>query len=426
MKGKLQLLETRIYACTMFSSHNRPIKKDLLSYRFALLTFLYFSFFGLMQLSNWPILRVWNIRGQADFQDLRAILRWSDCFSKVGWDIYEETLPINCSNYSYGSSLIRLLHLFHIGESLTNPIGWILLTAMSILFAIITLEYCSRFGNRSFFPFLVLCSPPILLLLERGNLDSLIFIGLFLALLLHRKEHQLTAFFLLYLITAFKFYTFPVLILYVMSQKILRNKIFMGFSGIALLILTIYDLGRIKSIFFPDWYAAFGVSVWGKYINHLLFSFSNMQSLALGWGILTIAIVFLHFFPKIVDSLAPLPTEIRNRSVCISSGHLIYLTVFLSCYTAGLNYDYRIIFLIFGALIYLQSVPSSISKYFKILMLLTVWFSFNAGVFQPLGDVFMLILVSAIAVQATKFSYARIVTFKTLKVKDVPLAAFLQ
>jgi hypothetical protein len=151
-----------------------------------------------------------------------------------------------------------------------------------------------------------------------------------------------------------------------------------------------------------------------------------MQSLVLGWGILTITILFLHFFPKIVHLLVPLPTEIGNLSVLISRGYLIYLTVFLSCYTAGLNYDYRIIFLIFGALIYLQSVPSSISRYFKILILLTVWFSFNAGVLQPLGDVFMLILVSAIAVQATKFSYARIVTFKTLKVKEVPLAAFLQ
>jgi hypothetical protein len=68
---------------------------------------------------------------------------------------------------------------------------------------------------------------------------------------------------------------------------------------------------------------------------------------------------------------------------------MYFIFVFITCYFAGMSYDYRIFFLIVACIIEFirlnQEGYRSIA--FVVFSLLTCWLSLASGEFQPFGDV---------------------------------------
>ena len=134
---------------------------------------LFFTFFASQQLTDWYILRVTYVRGGL-FSDLGWVLNRVDCFSEVGWKIYGSTG--DCGWYIYGSNLIRFINFLGLDETNTKTIGWMFIFVFSV--ALASIFSSIEINSVYFFVFAAVSvmSPPIMLLLERVNLDILYYL----------------------------------------------------------------------------------------------------------------------------------------------------------------------------------------------------------------------------------------------------------
>jgi hypothetical protein len=70
------------------------------------------SYFLLQQLTNWPLLSYWGVRGGVRYGDMSLVLKNAECFESLRYRIYESDTANECVNYVYGSWLIRALDFF--------------------------------------------------------------------------------------------------------------------------------------------------------------------------------------------------------------------------------------------------------------------------------------------------------------------------
>jgi hypothetical protein len=184
-----------------------------------------------------------------------------------------------------------------------------------------------------------------MLLLERGNLDLVMVFGIFLASYSAKRNFNLISFFILLLITSFKFYTFPLLILTAFAEQKKSKKMLMLVLVVFLFVQLISDFSKIGSIQVHDPYATFGAPVWGLYLKLTGIAISFNLSLLLGWFLFALILLPVNSFRiryiQKIDSL-----KIQKFSQDDGSTYLIL--TFIVCYLLGNNYDYRMIFLILG------------------------------------------------------------------------------
>lgn len=359
--------------------------------QFNILTFLGLSSFYLVQqISNWPLLAIWGVRGGTKFGDLSLVLRNVDCFHVIGLGIYESNTSDSCVNYVYGSWLIRTLDFFHLGTDDQITLGIIATLALCLVFTHILSSLHER-SNRSFFLGLALIlSPPIMLLLERANFDWLMFILLYFGAFFIGRGKFYTGIFLISLSVLFKFYTLPILIAISLCSRS-RMRTYATFVLCLLLCVQIFsDLRMINSIFIRTWFAAFGNSVWAEYLRKAGAPVSPMVAGVLGLGV-SLAIFYLIFingkqYLTLFKSL-DFNTDFLNLFTWFS------VITFVSCYFAGMNFDYRLVFLL--PLIYLlkELHPRAGTKYIEFLLVLIYWLSFDVKYLQPLGDILINIAV---------------------------------
>jgi hypothetical protein len=69
--------------------------------------------------------------------------------------------------------------------------------------------------------------------------------------------------------------------------------------------------------------------------------------------------------------------------------------VFLTCFFAGTNYDFRLYFGVIAGIVFMRisQLSRRVSALFMALLLLISWLSFESGGLEIFGDVFVLILV---------------------------------
>jgi hypothetical protein len=79
---------------------------------------------------------------------------------------------------------------------------------------------------------------------------------------------------------------------------------------------------------------------------------------------------------------------------------LFAVTIVIVCYFAGLNYDYRLVFLFPTLQVMLYGAHQRIRFLIVTLFLASFWLSFNSGYLQPIGDlainVIVVVLVSIV------------------------------
>jgi hypothetical protein len=379
---------------------------DLTKYQF-----LYFLFFAIQQSLNWPLLKFFGWRGPIHFWDTKAILASADCYSSVGLAVFNVADGDPCTGYIYGSFLLRLLTFLNLGESRASLFGWTFLTVLSIIFGFLTFLLRLSGFCRAVFLYLIFINPPIFLLIERGNFDSLIFIFFFTAVIFHSYGYKFVNFLIILTISTWKFYTFPLAILALFAIE----KAYLRIIGSVLMFLgivqAIKDLSFIPSISVAVADGSFGVQVWGSYLNRLNITSDVLSSYVFGVTILLTTFCCLLFFKSkiVLDKRVFLDSGARQRFS--SSLFQSSFVVFFSCYMVGINYDYRLIFLSatsigfvllgndFQKLEFIQGLVCGLT-------ILCMWFSYNSNLLQPIGDFAMVLLACIFAVNLARLHLA--------------------
>jgi len=400
--------------------------------RAVLFSFIFMSLTALNYISDWWVFKVSGssevkIRESSDFADLIWIKSFVACYRKVGESIYlyDDISPCHLG-YFYGSTLVKFFEIIKL-DSL--PIIWVG-SSLTILFCIslgiLTSKIATKKSNYIFFIIFSLFSPGIWLLLERANLDILIFLLLLIGSQLFSRGNEVSGILVIALSALFKYYTLPVLL----ALLIITNKRFTRIMGILVALLVIskvfLDIKSITNPGFPStWYISFGIKSFGLYLNLFLehlnqnrFILNSLGAGLFGYFLLMVALIFLSKFDRRrVQSVINILVISRNFPKYNFLRHIFWIfgSTFISCYLAGMSYDYRLSFLAVAGLSFIALAKSQElrMKGLTSLLFVALWGSGSflpstslvlSGLIQLIGDVaifilstfFILVLISEI------------------------------
>ena len=220
------------------------IRQFLREYR---ITITIATFFLGMQLTNWPPLHFWGWWGGGNFLDSWQVLASADCYRSIGTQVYELDNP--CMSYAYGRPLLWTLSGLHIGASQALLFGIVFLIIISLTINILINNLDLNSGRKNLLSVLIAASPPVLLLVDRGNFDSLIVSMMLLAAWMHSKEKSIPAIILIFLASTFKYYTAPILLLMVFVSKGKLSKATAAILFVAASLSVVRDLSITQFTF---------------------------------------------------------------------------------------------------------------------------------------------------------------------------------
>ena len=269
-------------------------------------------------------------------------------------------------------------------------LGWIAMGSISVILAFLASNLYSISKSISVVCIFVSISPPILLLIERSNFDWLVFICVFIAAFCFSENLKTLGFLLLLFSSLLKFYTFPLLILSLFFLKS-RRGLYLGFLlTLVAFSQIIIDILHIRSISIGAWFAAFGNSIWAKYLVKLDINLGTVSSTLLGLALTFFLIVFLK---RVINFQVPVLGKPDQFS--LMDFFALFATVtFIGCYFVGLNFDYRLIFLLPSLWFFIKNPNNSDKKYVLTIYLIAFFSSYNIKFLQPLGDLSINVLVA--------------------------------
>jgi hypothetical protein len=303
-----------------------------------------------------------------------------------------------CTGYMYGTLVLRIIEIFSVSKQIVYPAGILLIACVSFVFSYLSLS--NNNGVKSLFVgFVILFSPPVELLLQRGNLDSLMFILIFISSILILKNRFLLALMLLCICSLVKFYTIPTLILLSIFYAVKRNrKIASQIYLFPILLICAFDVWNVS--YFPsNAQNFFGAPIFGEYLMFLISGANSHVNIVFGQSIGICLFIFASVvFVKLasINDIYPiLGRDDSNRNSIILFS--INFLVFFSCYFAGLNIDYRLIFIAAATLAFLTIKPNLDNRYvYPIALTISIilYTSYNTYILQPIGDFFILIITA--------------------------------
>jgi hypothetical protein len=337
-------------------------------------------------LTNWQLIS--NVRGESLFSDLSLILEYSKC----DYSDSSALLVSQCeSSFVYGQSLLTFIRFFGISHIDVNFFGYILM-AITLICVIELFRLIKPFPSlkQEIVAILYLASPPLVLLFERGNLDSLVFVLTVFSVSLFLKKHTLLSQLPIFLATIVKFYPIPVL--YV-NYKLSKSKIEKTGSFILLtlsilfIILFLFSV-NLHSIPNPT-RVAFGSSLIGKSINQL-FGTDITRVWQLLIGLLSLMSSF--FFLTIISRKYHWFTEYKFKLLSMNDTPkyilYVYSSIYFFTFFLSMNFDYRLIFLL-PIFYILLSIELKHKIFFVVISILSLWFSFQVYSLEILGDFFL-------------------------------------
>lgn len=176
------------------------------------------------------------------------------------------------------------------------------------------------------------------------------------------------------------------------------------------LFQVLRDLQKIPNISVAEKSASFGSQIWGNYFNKLGLSMNTASSSILGMVILILCIVTLFILKTRFNTVADVFKDfgsVQGFSILLFQSSFLIL---MSCYLAGMNYDYRLIFLCTTSVGFLL-LDGSLTRtrlshnLVWILTIFSLWFSYNSGFLQPLGDFAILFLVCIFSIKFWKITF---------------------
>ena len=361
---------------------------------------IYFlCFFGVQYFSDWWLLKIAGIRGGNNFGDLGAVLQWSDCFKKVGSSVYGLSEGV-CGNYNYGSALLRVFNLLEITASQTMFWGIVGGVVFCIGLGFLAAFLVSQKAANPIVLGLVLSSPPIWLLLERANIDMLIFFLLVISSFLLIRGFDLVAIAIISVTALFKFYTLPLLLIIAITGKSKKSRVIALCAFILAVPLIAFDYFKIQVNFPSGWFVSFGVPSIGFWINEIgdQFGLSWLHIGAftgheLGLVVFVTSTAILRMFTKRTSGNLEGSNYQGSEKKEIEQLFIILGSVFVICYLLGMNYDYRLIFVaVSGLTLVAQTQQVRLGNRLQYLLTLGLWLTcFSFGLQTYSFFLFMLI-----------------------------------
>lgn len=373
-----------------------------------------FGIFILLDLTKWLPLRFWGATSGEHFVDAKQILKSVDCLNVNP----TQQLSQFCETYVYGKTLLRLLKFLHLNSSLTGPIGYIFLAFLSTVLGFLLFKSRITFISG----LLVIFSPPILLLAERANFDTLMFVLVVSASVLSFRGRNLASTIILGIASASKFYTFPLMFIGGLSAKRwLQQVLILVTSGLLFYQIRI-EIILSKELMNPSGDGGynngqgFGFNIWAGYLPRLKGIFPSNDSLI---GLTLSCCVFILVSLAAFIFLRTKNYGLLKVATNISDPYLLFeflLIVHVSCFFAGISIDYRLIFIAAATLSYLSASKSLNTAEFERtlllrLLIISLWCSYPSDGLQIIGDISLSALTSILVFQAVRYRFSRRILF---------------
>ncbi len=345
---------------------------------------LFSTIFVVSHFTSWPILRISGVsNGGPFFGDLRKILAAADCAGRSSEAIYSESC-----RYDYGSWLIRGFQLIGFGEAQSQMLGWTLLFATGLFLGFLVASLAITSIRVLLLAFFVFTSPPILMLVERSNVDILIIVLLAFCALCVSRGWMVCAIGLTVAASVFKFYPAPLLLWLFLSSSRWLHKLIAALSFLLVCFQITHDLSQMSVDIPEPTFVAFGNLVFGLYLEHFGYATHRILQNGLGLLLVLLCVLAIYVLEKYSDLNLP---KTQNIFVCdgyVDAVFTIFSLVFFACFFGGMNYDYRLILLLVPALILTSRTKENS---FTNTALATTLFAASWGswysIFQPIGDV---------------------------------------
>jgi hypothetical protein len=400
---------------------------DILN-RIKLNKFVYFLFCsmilailtGIHFLSNWWVFRISGtreikIRETSNFSDLEIIMSFLPCYRLIENDVYQTDDNFEChKGYMYGIMLLRVFNFLKLDLIPIGLVATFLLTIFLLGLGAVASSFTQKNKLHLWFVILIIFSPGTWLAIERANLDILIIFMLLVASQCLSRGFEISGILIVCFSSLLKFYTLPlVLVLIVISHR-MKTKVLGSIAFLVILPMVVVDISAITNPGFPStWYISFGVRSSGLYLNLLLeqlglekYLLNSIEVQLLSYVIFSVACILivklnksnLLTFRKVLFDRSKFQTlRYPDNLVCI------FGVTFISCYLAGMSFDYRLIFLGVAGVEFIRKSNllnlKMKGKYF--FLAVSLWFSGSflpstslilSGIFQVIGDIAILFI----------------------------------
>lgn len=391
--------------------------------------FVFFaSLFAAQQLSGWPVVRLWgaSLWESAVNLDAVSVLNSAECLKLLSWTDQLSTGFGKCG-YIYGNTLVYVLNFLQFTPESAWIIAWLGGLGLSFVFAVLVQKLIKNQSLHWGVPVIAalsLASPPIALLLERANFDSIIFLVVSLGCLLAARNRVAAAAVTLAFGALLKFYAvIPLWAAVMLRHKAARPQrwIFVGVTALVTASIVVEIFLRRPTI--PDDVgAAFGLKSFGLWFNLLAEYFSipvtlnTPLQLLLGGAALGVSALVLKLFSQ--RALFETTAFEHKGTARDFFDYLAFASAstFLGCYMLGMNFDYRLVFLLPFAFHQLNAARTARARRTLAIALLgAFWLSYEAGVpGQILGELFIgfWAITAFLALWPAIFDFAKTFKFK--------------
>lgn len=372
----------------MWKLHYKFIK--VLFTHLIVFTFFYL-FYELNSYLRYPFLRVGDAWFDRKFDDTYQVLKSAECYATIGRSIYDQ---ITCS-YLYGSPLLDVINFIGISPMNVNFVGELFLYINIMIFTLFSVRAYHKFGmKRILLCVLIFISPPFHYLIERGNFDTFVILFLLVSCILISRGKLIFGSIFLSIASLIKFYTLPVLLIYLLYLKISKSK-HMKFHlaiGIITGLIVFRDYLHIRGTIGSGtggYGGTFGLKSIALYANHL----STYLNTTLVFLVTIVSFTLVIFVILFKFSLS------NPRFHALDSFSYVVQVVFglqiVICYIITINNDYRlsILGIFLSALLTSSPLNSGLERKIIIFGLIAMWLSYPSWILQVLGDITLVIAI---------------------------------
>ena len=368
------------------------------------MTFFIFMMFATQSILQWPLLMYWNMHSN-NWGDLKIVLELAECSKKIGLDIYKSGEMNNCGEYSfnylYGRFLIYFINILHLRLIPLEIIGYFFLFIFSYCIASLWPKFNTFRLMEVLTLLLVIFSPISMLLAERANFDILIIWLILISLKKLHRDQELVGLLLLCLASLMKFYTIPLVLLYLLHAKKIRTRVLAIPMLILLVLSTFNDLQLIskQSVGIgadveSGYYQAFGfraIVLDANFTKSVNWDGVGVWSFSLIVLILTMVLTLKSFNFHSME-------EVNVEDISFVKSNLLHFYFFAVPFYIFFFFgstEYRLIFLLlsFCALSKTDFYDSNITNTIYVLMLVAFWLTKPSGRLDIFGDMAIEVLV---------------------------------
>lgn len=273
--------------------------------------------------------------------------------------------------YYYGLLLIKAFRI--LGLNTENyllfyyVLSAIFIIACTYLFWKITLSMSLL---KTILAFFAAFGPHYLLLLHRGNIDTLIVSLCILGLSVLKSNRQILVFIIIVLTTLFKFYTLPILLLFnLFSMRDPRFRLY-HFITFMVTLEVFREVININYAPIKNLSSSFGLLLFSDYYLRIL-SLHRIFLIVFIFMFMSVTLAALYVAIKVPRSTVPYFSKFEDQNFAS-----YFILQHLFCYVFFINYDWRLVYLIFGLLMWSSmNITKTIRSILIIFTLIATWTS---------------------------------------------------